>query len=268
MIRPAIILSPEEIAVLGRWIASDATGAGRLAAGCPASARRSRNCAGVSCGRSPNTFSKFQPAGRLSGSSLSLSGWSPGRLGVLSSAMRAAEKAPSVGLFREDIGDADYLLAFVTPPAAEQATQKPLPREVVFVIDNSGSMDGTSIEQAKASLLYAIGRLQPNDRFNIIRFEDTMDVLFPVSLPADAAHVRKAASFGRGAVLLQEEGAGFGLAGCSRLACSVVADQPGAKLTSRATKLTRSTATPCARRNSPTLTSLPSQGCSSLSTTS
>lgn len=107
----------------------------------------------------------------------------------------AAGKAPSVGLFREHVGDADYLLAFVTPPAAEQATQKPLPREVVFVIDNSGSMGGTSIEQAKASLLYALGRLQPNDRFNVIRFDDTMDVLFPTSLPADTAHVGEATSF-------------------------------------------------------------------------
>ncbi|MBR0790907.1 marine proteobacterial sortase target protein [Bradyrhizobium manausense] len=107
----------------------------------------------------------------------------------------AAAKAPSVGLFREHVGDADYLLAFVTPPAAEQATQKPLPREVVFVIDNSGSMGGTSIEQAKASLLYALGRLQPNDRFNVIRFDDTMDVLFPASVPADAAHVGEATSF-------------------------------------------------------------------------
>lgn len=106
-----------------------------------------------------------------------------------------AGKAPSVGLFREHVGDADYLLAFVTPPAAEQATQKPLPREVVFVIDNSGSMGGTSIEQAKASLLYALGRLQPNDRFNVIRFDDTMDMLFPTSLPADAAHVGEATSF-------------------------------------------------------------------------
>lgn len=34
----------------------------------------------------------------------------------------AAEKAPSVGLFRERVGDADYVLAFVTPPSAEQAT--------------------------------------------------------------------------------------------------------------------------------------------------
>ncbi len=107
----------------------------------------------------------------------------------------AAEKAPSVGLFREHVGDADYLLAFVTPPSAEQATQKPLPREVVFVIDNSGSMGGTSIVQAKASLLYALGRLQPNDRFNVIRFDDTMDVLFPASVPADAAHVGEANAF-------------------------------------------------------------------------
>uniref|UniRef100_UPI000675F2D0 marine proteobacterial sortase target protein n=2 Tax=Nitrobacteraceae TaxID=41294 RepID=UPI000675F2D0 len=110
----------------------------------------------------------------------------------------AAEKAPSVGLFRERIGDADYLLAFVTPPSAEQATQKPLPREVVFVIDNSGSMGGTSIVQAKASLLYALGRLQPNDRFNVIRFDDTMDVLFSTSVPADPAHLGEALGFVNG----------------------------------------------------------------------
>ncbi|MDD1531283.1 marine proteobacterial sortase target protein [Bradyrhizobium sp. WBOS7] len=107
----------------------------------------------------------------------------------------AAEKAPSVGLFRERVGDADYLLAFVTPPGTEQATKKPLPREVVFVIDNSGSMGGTSIVQAKASLTYALSRLQPTDRFNVIRFDDTMDVLFPASVPADAAHVGEATSF-------------------------------------------------------------------------
>ncbi|TFV77106.1 marine proteobacterial sortase target protein [Bradyrhizobium frederickii] len=105
------------------------------------------------------------------------------------------DKAPSVGLFRERVGDADYLLAFVTPPGAEQATEKPMPREVVFVIDNSGSMGGTSMVQAKASLAYALSRLQPTDRFNVIRFDDTMDVLFPASVPADAAHVGEATSF-------------------------------------------------------------------------
>jgi Ca-activated chloride channel family protein len=107
----------------------------------------------------------------------------------------AAEAAPSIGLFREHVGDADYLLAFVTPPSVEQAEQKPLPREVIFVIDNSGSMGGTSMVQAKASLAYALGRLRPNDRFNVIRFDHTMDVLFPGSAPADAEHVDRAKSF-------------------------------------------------------------------------
>ena len=35
----------------------------------------------------------------------------------------AAEKAPSVGLFREHVGDADYLLAYVTPPTVDNAAQ-------------------------------------------------------------------------------------------------------------------------------------------------
>jgi len=107
----------------------------------------------------------------------------------------AAEKAPSVGLFREHVGEADYLLAFVTPPSVEQAERKQLAREVVFVIDNSGSMGGTSITQAKASLVYGLSRLQPGDRFNVIRFDHTMDVLFPDSVPADAAHIGHATAF-------------------------------------------------------------------------
>ena len=107
----------------------------------------------------------------------------------------AAEKAPSVGLFREHVGDADYLLAFVTPPAIEEAERKVLPREVVFVIDNSGSMGGTSMVQAKASLVYALGRLPPNDRFNVIRFDHTMDLLFPASVPADREHLVRATDF-------------------------------------------------------------------------
>src|SRR6201996_5772287 len=107
----------------------------------------------------------------------------------------AAEKAPSVGLFREHVGDSDYLLAFITPPSVEQAEQKPLPREVIFVIDNSGSMGGTSITQAKASLIYGLSRLQPNDRFNVIRFDHTMDMLFTDSVAADALHIGRATSF-------------------------------------------------------------------------
>jgi Ca-activated chloride channel homolog len=107
----------------------------------------------------------------------------------------AASRAPSVGLFREQVAGADYLLTTITPPSVSDAQQKPLPREVIFVIDNSGSMGGTSMAQAKASLIYALGRLQAGDRFNVIRFDDTMDVLFANAVPADASHIARAKSF-------------------------------------------------------------------------
>ncbi|MFE0753543.1 marine proteobacterial sortase target protein [Inquilinus sp. NPDC058860] len=106
----------------------------------------------------------------------------------------AAGAAPSVGLFRERVAGEDYLLAFVTPPALQQTEDK-RPRDVVFVIDNSGSMGGASMDQAKSSLLYALGRLSPADRFNVVRFDDTLDVLFPDVVPADAGHVGRAKSF-------------------------------------------------------------------------
>lgn len=106
----------------------------------------------------------------------------------------AATKTPTVGLFREHLGDGDYLLAFVTPPTAPDAAP-PKPREVVFVIDNSGSMGGTSIAQARASLQFALSRLHPDDRFNVIRFDDTMDQLYPAPVPADAAHLGEAGAF-------------------------------------------------------------------------
>jgi Ca-activated chloride channel family protein len=106
----------------------------------------------------------------------------------------AKAAVPSVGLFRERIGDADYLLAFVTPPVVAPNDER-RPREIVFVIDNSGSMGGTSMAQAKASLLYALGRLKPSDRFNVIRFDNTMDMLFPDSVPADAGPVAQAKAF-------------------------------------------------------------------------
>jgi len=102
--------------------------------------------------------------------------------------------APSAGLFREQVAGSDYLLAFVTPPALPD-TAKPAPRDIVFVIDNSGSMGGTSMVQAKDSLLYGLSRLSPEDRFNVVRFDDTMDQLFPGPVAADDANVRQAKAF-------------------------------------------------------------------------
>ncbi|WP_410824690.1 VIT domain-containing protein [Methylobacterium oryzisoli] len=110
----------------------------------------------------------------------------------------APGRAPTVGLFRERVGADEYLLAVLAPPSGgpmpPQAAQR-LPRDVVFVIDNSGSMAGASMRQAKASLLLALDRLDPSDRFSVIRFDDTMERLFPEPVPADAANLGLARRF-------------------------------------------------------------------------
>lgn len=87
-----------------------------------------------------------------------------------------AGQAPDAAFFTEEINGEDYGLLMVLPP--QQALQQRLPREVIFIIDTSGSMGGTSIVQARQSLLMALGRLQSNDRFNVIEFNSGHYPLF------------------------------------------------------------------------------------------
>ena len=102
------------------------------------------------------------------------------------------EAAPTAALFAETGRDAVFALLMVMPPAPGTVAPS-LPREVIFVIDNSGSMHGASIEQAKAALTLALGRLSPADSFNVIRFNHTTDAVFAGALPATALNVRAAA---------------------------------------------------------------------------
>jgi Ca-activated chloride channel family protein len=63
------------------------------------------------------------------------------------------------------------------------------------VIDNSGSMAGESMKQAKAALMQALGKLKPEDTFNVIRFDDTFDVLFKDAVPANKTNIAVATRF-------------------------------------------------------------------------
>jgi Ca-activated chloride channel family protein len=104
----------------------------------------------------------------------------------------AAEAAPTAALFAEAGRDATFALLMVMPPAPETLVPA-VPREVIFVLDNSGSMQGASIEQAKAALTLALGRLQRGDSFNVMRFNHTTDAVFAGALPATPLNVRAAA---------------------------------------------------------------------------
>ena len=95
-------------------------------------------------------------------------------------------------LFSKTIDNEHYALIMVLPPVREHSVQA-LPKEVIVIIDTSGSMDGVSIRQARQSLLMALDQLQPADRFNIIEFNSTTHALFARAVDADAnnlAHAR------------------------------------------------------------------------------
>ncbi len=111
-----------------------------------------------------------------------------------------ASAAPRAAVFAEQVGADTHLLVMMLPPKqiaapAPQETQGPQsarPREVIFVIDTSGSMYGASIDQAKAAVIAALKRLNPQDRFNVIQFNNETHALFPQAAAASVGNVAQA----------------------------------------------------------------------------
>jgi len=103
-------------------------------------------------------------------------------------------RAPQASLLTESRDGRTYALLMVMPPSATADAPR-VPREVVYIIDTSGSMEGTSIVQAKAALSMALDRLQPGDRFNVIEFNSVTRALFGAPMPVDPATIGQARTF-------------------------------------------------------------------------
>jgi Ca-activated chloride channel family protein len=87
---------------------------------------------------------------------------------------------PQAWLERSDDGREAIAVAFV--PKMEVAVA---PAEVIFVIDRSGSMGGTSIEEVRNAMQMCLRSLIDGCRFNIVGFGSTYDALFPESQQYD-----------------------------------------------------------------------------------
>jgi len=106
--------------------------------------------------------------------------------------------APKAAVFTERVaGDTYGLLMLVPPDLASSAEDALMAREIIFVIDTSGSMGGASIVQARGSLLMALNQLRPQDSFNVIEFNTRHRVLFRTPVPATRHYVQKASEFVR-----------------------------------------------------------------------
>ncbi|XP_077579050.1 inter-alpha-trypsin inhibitor heavy chain H6 [Stigmatopora nigra] len=71
-----------------------------------------------------------------------------------------------------------------------------VPKDVVFVIDVSGSMIGTKIKQTKQAMNTILGELREGDHFNIVTFSDKVDVWKKGrTVPASRRNVQEAKDF-------------------------------------------------------------------------
>ena len=83
----------------------------------------------------------------------------------------------------------------VLQPPDKFASEDRTPKEIVFVLDTSGSMSGFPIEKAKEAMKLSLDGLYPEDTFNLITFAGDTHVLFEEPVPATQANLELAQEF-------------------------------------------------------------------------
>ena len=120
------------------------------------------------------------------------------------------------GLLLYEGQDENFFLLMVQPPQRVQPAEIP-PREYIFVVDVSGSMNGFPLNTAKKLLKNLIGNLKPTDKFNVILFAGGSRVMESSSVFANQKNIRRAIRFiekqrgGGGTELLAALRKGFSL---------------------------------------------------------
>lgn len=94
---------------------------------------------------------------------------------------------------KPDSGEGGYFLLLAAPTVSKEA--KPSPKDIVFVVDTSGSMAGAKLDQARKALAFCVENLNPEDHFEIVRFSTEAEPFFGKLVAADADNRRKATDF-------------------------------------------------------------------------
>ncbi len=91
-------------------------------------------------------------------------------------------------------GEDGYFLLLASP-GFEADTKQVIPKDVVFVLDTSGSMAGKKLEQAKNALRFCVENLNDSDRFELVRFSTEAEPLFNRLVEATRANRDRALDF-------------------------------------------------------------------------
>ncbi len=80
--------------------------------------------------------------------------------------------------YRPDVGDDGYFMLLISPEIKKLADQV-AKKNVVFVVDRSGSMSGKKIEQAKSALKFVLNNLREGDLFNVVAYDSVVESFRP-----------------------------------------------------------------------------------------
>ena len=112
------------------------------------------------------------------------------------------EPADEIGLgllSHREAGDDEGTFALFAAPSPAALAAAPQPKDIVFVLDTSGSMaEGDKLGQARRALEFCLRNLDDRDRFGVVRFATEAEALTDGLLPADDASREKAVAFVKG----------------------------------------------------------------------
>jgi len=97
---------------------------------------------------------------------------------------------PKTAILTHEAEDGRYFALLLVPPA--ELTDVPrMPREMVFVVDCSGSMSGEPLAKAKAAMRRCLHNLDEDDTFQIIRFSESASALGGAPIPATTRNIKR-----------------------------------------------------------------------------
>lgn len=112
-------------------------------------------------------------------------------------ALSESDVAMSLFTYREP-GKDGYFLLLLSPSDDQERREYPA-KDVVFVLDVSGSMEEEGkMEKARRALLHGVRGLRPGDRFNVIAFSGETRLMEEGLIAADAAGRRRGVEFVEG----------------------------------------------------------------------
>lgn len=108
---------------------------------------------------------------------------------------KVAGKQPEMAILAHKPAEGDGYFMLMLQPCVDPELLASPPREMVFLIDKSGSMDGQPTAKVKEIMRACFKRSRPDDTVQVIAFSDTASALFDKPVPASPENIARCLNY-------------------------------------------------------------------------